>query len=315
MRCLLEPFVQERLLPYVHERYACSTVALDQVLVRRYLPGERRTLGVHFDVHAYVTAVLGLSDPSEYVGGLYLQPTAHSSSQTFFRIGPGDLVVHSFDLEHGVFLWRGARYSVIFWLKDSPESVASNTSPWYDGLIEAGDPDAIYNVAQDAEGGVFGREQDVSKALRLYERSAAMGHHFAQYRLGLLLHLAHERSGRPEELSEGAGWIRCAAEQGFAPAQRTYGLLLASGAGVAQDYGQAARWMQRAAEQLDHEAANILGGFHLKGHGVPRDARSAARWYSLSAEAGLPDAQCALGTLCCRGLGVPKDPEAGSAGL
>ena len=32
----------------------------------RYIPGERRSHAVHFDGHAYVTAVLGISDPENY---------------------------------------------------------------------------------------------------------------------------------------------------------------------------------------------------------------------------------------------------------
>lgn len=307
MKLLLSGFIEGRLLPYVREEYSCPTCALDNILVRRYVPGERRTLGLHFDVHAYVTAVLGVTDPSEYSGGLYLQPGVHASSRKFFCIEPGDLVVHSFDLQHGVHMWSGSRYSIIFWIKDSPESVSSNTSPWYDALVEQEDLDAMYNVAQDCETGVFGQPLDMQRAMALYERSAAMGHHYAQFRLGLLLHLSHEESGHSEEYERGIRLIRAAAEQGFAQAQKTYALILASDAGAAADYSRAALWMLRAANQMDHEAANHVAEFCMKGYGVPRDAHVALKWYHLSAEAGLPEAQFALGTLYSKGIGVPRD--------
>eukprot|EP00929_Paragymnodinium_shiwhaense_P104272 TRINITY_DN68536_c0_g1_i1.p1 TRINITY_DN68536_c0_g1~~TRINITY_DN68536_c0_g1_i1.p1 ORF type:complete len:451 (+),score=70.81 TRINITY_DN68536_c0_g1_i1:49-1401(+) len=307
MKQVLEPFVEGRLLPYVRKTYKCPTIALDQVLVRRYVPGERRTLGVHFDVHSYVTAVLGLNDPSEYTGGLYLQPEAHASSRRFFRIQPGDVVFHSFDLEHGVFVWEGVRYSVIFWLKDSEEAVATNTSPWYDRLIDHDDPACIYNCAQDYEHGIFGRPQNLPRAMQLYQRSATLGHHFAQYRLGLLLHTAYEETHRKEDLTEGLSWLRKAAKQGFAPAQRTYALIFAGGAGVPQDYETAVEWMRAAADQLDHEAANYMGEFYMQGYGVQPDSKKAAEWYTTSASAGLPEAQCTLGLLYAKGRGVKKD--------
>ena len=41
----------------------------------RYIPGERRSHAVHFDGHAYVTAVLGISDPENY------QATEHDQTE------------------------------------------------------------------------------------------------------------------------------------------------------------------------------------------------------------------------------------------
>lgn len=35
----------------------------------RYRPGERRSHAVHYDGHAYATAVLGISEPEEFRGG------------------------------------------------------------------------------------------------------------------------------------------------------------------------------------------------------------------------------------------------------
>ena len=35
----------------------------------RHRPGERRSHAVHYDGHAYATAVLGISEPEEFRGG------------------------------------------------------------------------------------------------------------------------------------------------------------------------------------------------------------------------------------------------------
>jgi len=311
LRRLLSTFIDDRLLPYVRERYSCKSAALADILVRRYVPGERRTHAVHFDGQALVTGIFGLCDPCEYEGGLYVQPEAHGSSRMFFRIEPGDLLVHSFDLQHGVFVWSGVRYSMVFWIKDSPESVRKNTSPWYDSMARDGDADAMFNIAQDFELGMCGRPLDLKSAETFYQKSADMGHHFAQYSLSKLLYTAHRHDADPQGRARAAFWLRKSAEQGFALAQKDFALALVGGQGVEEDAVQAAAWMRRAAEQLDLEAACYLGGFLAEGLGAAgaADLRAAARWYGRSAEGGFPEAQYELGMMCLQGQGVPWDAD------
>merc|ERR1712217_967957 len=119
---------------------------------------------------------------------------------------------HSFDLQHGVHVWRGVRYSLIFWIKDSVEAVLNRTTPWYDELADKGDPDALYNLAQSFEYGTFGRPLDLRRAIELYEKSAASGHHFAQNNLGLVYRRAHEKIGLERGLQESFEWLKIAAE-------------------------------------------------------------------------------------------------------
>lgn len=312
MRELLEPLIEQRLLPYLRERYDHPSCTVADVLVRRYLPGERRTHAVHFDGHAFITAVLGLSPVEDYQGGLYLQPEAGVASRTFLRIEPGDLVVHSFDLQHGVHTWKGCRYSLIFWVKDSRKSVVERTTPWYEPLAEQGDPDALFNLAQNYEYGTFGRPLDLEKAVELYEKSAASGHHFALNNLGLIYRRAHERGlkelGKERSLLEAS--VEClhrCADLGFAMAQKNLALAYANGQGVQRDDATAVRWMRKAAEQLEVEAAFMMGEFFRQGRGVPATPTDAALWYSRSAEAGFPIAQYALGMMLLEGAGEAKD--------
>ncbi|CAK9110537.1 unnamed protein product [Durusdinium trenchii] len=288
---LLQPMVQELILPYVRSRYSCEECTVAEILVRRYLSEERRTHNLHFDGHAYATVVLGLTPPDEYEGGLYIQPTPHSNSRRFVQLEPGDLFVHSFDLQHGVRLWSGSRYSLIFWIKSSPAAVATGTTPWYHRSAAEGDPDAMYNLAGQFLQGIEG-EVDVMEALRLYEKAAKMGHYGAQHHLSLMLLEAAE----PNELVRAARGLRHAADAGFALAQKSLAFAYANGQGLSQDLAKAAHWMLQAAEQDDLEAAYVLSSMYRHGQGFPTNNLEADRWLRASAEANYADAMRELST-------------------
>lgn len=308
LRELLEEMLEARILTYVRQRYNCRFCAASDVLVRRYIPGERRSHAVHFDGHAYVTAVLGISDPENYQGGLYIQPDPGVASRTYFRIEPGDLLVHSFDLQHGVHVWKGIRYSLVFWIKDSLQAVREGTTPWYHGLAEQDDPDALYNLAQNYEYGLFGHRKDISKAIELYERSAQTGHHFAQNNLALVYRSLCQNTTASESqqlLQKSVEWLQAAAKAGFGMAQKNLALAYTNGQGLRRDDAQAVVWMRRAAEQLEVEAAYLMGELHRQGRGV--QLSEAVKWYLRSAEAGFPKAQYTLGMLYLEGTGLPQD--------
>ena len=44
---------------------------------------------------------------------------------------PGDVLAHSFDLQHGVEVTAGRRASVVFWFTSCAASCAGRTQPWY----------------------------------------------------------------------------------------------------------------------------------------------------------------------------------------
>eukprot|EP00933_Yihiella_yeosuensis_P071850 TRINITY_DN8008_c1_g1_i12.p1 TRINITY_DN8008_c1_g1~~TRINITY_DN8008_c1_g1_i12.p1 ORF type:complete len:268 (+),score=33.68 TRINITY_DN8008_c1_g1_i12:42-845(+) len=144
-RTLVQPFIEERLLPYIRDRYNCPSCALSDILSRRYLTDERRNLWTHFDNKVFVTAILNLSELDDYEGGLYLQPDAHVSSRKYFRMAFGDMLVHSFRLPHGIRMWKGNRHSVVFWFTDSLEPVQDKkVKPWLKTLAEKNDPIALF---------------------------------------------------------------------------------------------------------------------------------------------------------------------------
>ena len=59
----------------------------------------------------------------------------------------------------------------------------------------------------------------------------------------------HHGEGVKQELKRAAVWYRKAAEQGFADAQHSLGVMYLGGEGVQQDFKQAALWYQKAADQ------------------------------------------------------------------
>lgn len=106
----------------------------------------------------------------------------------------------------------------------------------------------------------------------------------------------------PKNLAEGARWLLKSAEQGYAPAQRAYGLMSSlSNPSVGE------RWMLRAAEQGDTEAQFWLGVAYEQNWFGTVDVQEAIKWYRKAAEGGDPDAQVALGQKYEDGEGVEQN--------
>lgn len=83
---------------------------LCEALVRYYEDGRRRVHPAHFDADALVTAVFEVSPPDGFEGGFYVQPGAHVSSRLPVRLEAGEVIAHSFDLQHGVEVPFSARW-------------------------------------------------------------------------------------------------------------------------------------------------------------------------------------------------------------
>lgn len=98
-----------------------------------------------------------------------------------------------------------------------------------------------------------------------------------------------------------------AAEQGYAEAQFSIGVMYANGEGVTRDSKQAVYWYQKAAKQSVAKAQYNLGAMYHKGDGVQKNEAQAISWYRKAAEQGLPDAEMNLGLRYDYGLGVQKD--------
>merc|ERR1711865_769318 len=161
-------------------------------------------------------------------------------------LGQGDLLVHSFDLPHGVHIWSGTRYSLVFWFKDSLEAVEAGTQPWQEALVAQRHPD-----------GLFGRVCAVNLmysnailAISHLETAAAAGHFLAHSNLGPAFLRLHAE-GNADSLKRAIAWFRSAALTGFSLAQRNYALLMMTikkdACNFQQDSANVFIWMRRAA--------------------------------------------------------------------
>jgi TPR repeat protein len=120
----------------------------------------------------------------------------------------------------------------------------------------------------------------------------------AQYWMGVL----YTEGTVPKNLEEGRRWLLKAAEQGYGPAERSYGAMCAR---TNPPVGE--QWMLRAAEQGDAEAQFWLGfAYEERWFGTTHD-EDAVKWYRRAAEAGDPDAQVELGRRYEDGEGVEQD--------
>ncbi|CAE8710647.1 unnamed protein product [Polarella glacialis] len=290
----LSEVVDQRLLPYVRWRYGCASAVLSHALLRRYLPEERRIHPTHFDVQAFCTVVIGLN-PDDFEGGLYVQPTPSSKSQAFVHLLTGDAVVHRYDVQHGVRVFSGERYSLIFWFKDSAEACASDTAPWYELDARLGDADAQLNLAGLLEQGLAGYSKDLVKAEAWYRRAAEAGQ--AQAQVALARFYFHGLGGLGKDTTLAQSWLQHAAVLGDPAAQRKVGQLLLEGAGEVNYPGshlEGERWLREAAEQKDRAACLRLARYLLKADGSHAH-QEALEWLTRAADLGDGSAQFELG--------------------
>ena len=256
----------DRLLAYVRERFECESACISEVLIRRYLPTERRRLEAHFDVSAFATAIVSLTPESEYSGGLYVQAVPGVQSRRYVDLESGDALVHRFDTMHGVHVPSGARYSLVVWFSDSPASLAAGAAPWVRRAAEGGNAEAQFILGGfHYRGDEFGYgASDMRLAVRWYATAARRGNPLAQVHLGSLisagelegdlLHQAISAAEMDEQDGSSSSkavvqLYRQAAEQGHPTAEFALGRCYLNGEGVACDEDLGREWLQRAAAQ------------------------------------------------------------------
>ena len=333
---IFDETVRTKLLPLIKSSellpHGTGELVLCEALVRTYDEGQRRVHPAHYDGDALVTAVLeldcGVDDgcataddgatahdntsrtaappppppPSPPRGSFYVQPGAHVSSRIPLHLAPGDVVAHSFDLQHGVQVAAGAttrRTSVVFWFTPSLGACADKSRPWYEAAAAAGDADAMYNV-----GSALDRSRDdPRRALALLRAAAESGHFVAQHAAAsMLLNGRGCPNGEPDV--EGAeALLEASAAQGFYKAQ----ISLAVARHGRGDVAGAVRWLTAAAEQrAEPDVMYRLGMALCRGDGgVARDVAGGVGWVREAAEMGHPLAQLELG----RGLATELLPR------
>ncbi len=94
--------------------------------------------------------------------------------------------------------------------------------------------------------------------------------------------------------TEGARWLREAAQAGHAQAQYQLARAYWIGKGLGVDKAAGARWTRRAAENGHTGAAYVYGAMLVNGDGVARDREAGIAWITRAAEAGHASAKKAL---------------------
>ena len=313
LAAIFDETVQQRLLPLIRSSgllpQSAGDLVLCEALVRTYDEGQRRVHPAHYDGDALVTAVLELDTratadgdtapaaepttppPPPPTGSFYVQPGAHVCSRIPLHLAPGDVVAHSFDLQHGVQVAAGSgrRTSVVFWFTPSLGSCADKSRPWYEAAAVAGDADAMYNV-----GSALDRSRDEPRrALALLRAAAAQGHWVAQHAAASMMLNGRGCPGGEPDLDGAEALLQASADQGFYKAQISLAVVR-HGRG---DVEGAVRWLTAAAEQrAEPDVMHRLGMALCRGEGgVARDVAAGVGWVREAAEMGHPAAQLELG--------------------
>ena len=133
------------IVPLVKRAMQCDTCELRDVLIRRYLPSERSQVPQHYDF-AFATAVLTLN-ASDFQGGYYVV----GAEPLHLLCDSGDVIVHGYNLQHGVEVTRGSRYALLAWFTPRPGLKFSDESPWLQDLARDGDEEALRQLRARGE--------------------------------------------------------------------------------------------------------------------------------------------------------------------
>ena len=290
LRAIFESVVSSQLLPLA-ERLANRKLVLCEALARMYDEGARRVHPAHYDGDALVTAVVEI-DTGGFGGGFYVQPGCEPSSRIPISLAPGDVIAHSFDLQHGVEVASGRRCSIVFWFVPSLSACTDKSRSWYQEAAEAGDPDALYNYAKDIDR----MGNDPRRAQELMRSAAEQGLPMAQNDLAAMLMAGRGCADGLPDLPAAEEWFGTCADQGFY--RGMYGLAVLCSQQAGRE-GEALKWLRKAAEQrADPEVLHRLGVAYRHGYGAAKeDPEEAMKWFAEAAEMGHPGAQQAYGEM------------------
>jgi TPR repeat protein len=135
--------------------------------------------------------------------------------------------------------------------------------------------------------------------------AAQQGNANAQWNAAVML--AHGQDGIARDEQQAFVWCQQAAEQGFAPAQATLGLMYSAGQGTEKDLDKAMELLEQAALQGDVEAQYNLAVLQEQELEGDQNLQQALAWFAKAAEQGLPAAQDRLGRMFAMGQMCERD--------
>ncbi len=128
----------------------------------------------------------------------------------------------------------------------------------------------------------------------------------AQFCIGLM-----EMDNPPRNIEKGIRSLERSADQGFATAQATLGMIYFTGIGVPRDPKEAIKWCSQASRQKLPLGMFYLGMAYSAGDGVKRNKDFSNRWIGSAAERGLLMAQLTIGMKLALGDGIDRDLDLG----
>ncbi len=180
----------------------------------------------------------------------------------------------------------------------------SNTLQFPTPVETAGDSiESIYKQACLHIHGTV-EERDLSKALKLFRDTAALGHVLSMCNIAFIL-LSGEST--VEDYAESHRWLELALEKGSGEAAFNLGHLYASGMGVETNFQKAASYYEIALNHGIADATYNLALFHFEGTLGEADKTKAIELFKLGSDAGQKDCQFSLAHCYGRGDGVEKD--------
>jgi hypothetical protein len=288
---LTHRLIEERLLPYVRTSYACPRCHVCVSLVRRYQANERMTHPAHYDRQAYVTALVSLSSHGkDFTGGFYVR--TFPGTEQVVNSHVGDVLIHQSDLEHGVSVQQGVRYSWILWFQDDSRCNNFGSADWFIPSAKLGDPVAMFNLgALLIEGEKPADAHAQQASARAFMRAAATGYPRAQMKVGNAYYFG---KGVDKNRTEARIWYERAANQNLSVAAYNLARMYANGLGGDLDAQTAAKWYRRSiADPIDRQLAaynNLAILLYHGAEGVERDEAEAVDFWTQAARAGVAQA-------------------------
>jgi TPR repeat protein len=226
---------------------------------------------------------------------------------------------------------------------------AREALPLLQRAADAGSAEGAHRLALLYAEGAEGIPRNDAKALELFEKAAAAGHHRAQINAGTMY---FRGQGTQRDLIKARAWLEKAAAQddpyalyalgramdemqgaamadpvraadlyrraarlGHPLAALRYGLALSEGNGVRQDLAAAQTWLMYADKNGAPEAALAMGDLIARMPATRDKAtnrkllQTAVTWYEGAANAGIASAQFKLANAYLAGMGVTRDPQ------
>jgi TPR repeat protein len=171
-------------------------------------------------------------------------------------------------------------------------------------LVNAGNQDAMFYLADCYGKGSLGLEPDQKEAFTLYQSAAKLGHAQAAYRTAVCCEMgSDDGGGTKRDPLKAIQWYKRAASMGDVPAMYKMGMIGLKGLlGQPKNGREAVSWLKRAAERADeenphalHELGLVYEGHAELGGSIVRDEGYSFELFQRAANLGYKFSQFRLG--------------------